>query len=62
LKEQKYLVHHLLKSDNSIPSSIKSELRDMLEDDKTYSIVRDFDHDLFKMPRLPVLMLLMPAT
>ena len=56
------MVHHLLKSNNNIPGNIKSELRDLLEEDKTYSIVRDFDHDLFKMPRLPILMLLMPAT
>ena len=63
LKEQKYLVKHiLLNGQKSIPQYYSKKIVKLLQDYNEYYLLRHVDLDLYDMPFLSVLQMVMPPT
>ena len=62
LKEQKYLLKHiLLEKQTSIPPPYAKQVIKLISDYKDFYLVKHIDLDLFTMPRLAALQITMPA-
>ena len=60
LKEQKYLVKHILLRQDLLDKKVANKIIGLLKDINEYKLMKHVDLDLYDMPELPVLQICMP--